>query len=167
MNDEESKAPLSDGVLPLYLTITGLETEADRINVQDKIRWTLELLEDDSAPVPGLRWAFARNPDVVYVPKEYIEAMQVSGPGAYIVTRFPSSNVNLEPEWAGWAENPVDAMSRYAVAAGFVEYWTPEISDSVGVWANENSDPVGAHGVFTNYEIFACQIGDLHTPGTG
>lgn len=96
---------------------------------------------------------------------DYDEAAASDGPGEYVVTDC-AEDPSRSPLWLGLADNPVDALNRYAVAEGFAPYDAdPSMRESVYCIGSEpyGAETIGAGAPFTNYEIAAFKVRDIRT----
>lgn len=91
------------------------------------------------------------------LPLEFKKAEAVSGEGIYVVTE-DYDNPRMRPCWIGYASDPVDALSCFAVEDGFVHYDNPDLAGSVHVWADDNGKPIGATAPFLNSQIWARKV---------
>jgi hypothetical protein len=109
-------------------------------------------IEEVAIPVPGHREA------------EFVEAVQLFGPGVFAVTETPD-DPSLNPCWVGIAANAVDALDRYARSQGFAGYTGTEMEAEVGIFADPMpgfpgvaGEDGGVYAVFTNTTIYAIPI---------
>lgn len=115
-----------------------------------------ELLMND-LPQPPITYVIGVLMERTNLPQRFKDAEAADGPGVYVVTEN-SHNPRMRPCWIGYASDPVDALSCFAVEDGFVHYDNPDLAGSVHVWADDNGKPIGATAPFLNSQIWARKV---------